>query len=139
MKKYRSKVDWWLYLIMVAVAALGFYIMVDSPSIVMGIFCVFLVAMIPSCVLTIWYAIDGNTLIVHWLFVTERLPIDKISEVKLRTGILAGATASTKRISIKFNDRRVLKSSAPLEISPNVRIGFIKDLVKINPNIKAEY
>lgn len=138
-RRYRSKVDWWLYLIMVAMVAVAIFMMIDAPSIGTGILSVFLIAMMPYCILTTWYAIDGNTLIVHWMFVTERLPIDKISEIKLCTGILAGATTSTKRVSIKFNDRKVLKSYAPLEISPKDRIGFIKDLLRVNPNIKAEY
>lgn len=139
MKRYRTKVDWGFNLLMVALAALAAYMIVDVPNFGMVILALFLASLLPYCIFSTWYAIDGNTLIVHWLFMTERLPIDKISEVKLSTGILAGAAASTKRVSIKFNDRKVLKSSAPLEISPKDRIGFIKDLVKVNPNIKAEY
>lgn len=81
MKKYRSKVDWWLYLIMVAMIAVTIFMMIDAPSIGTAILSVFLIAMMPYYILTTWYAIDGNTLIIHWMFVTERLPIDKISEV----------------------------------------------------------
>lgn len=138
MKKYRSKIDWWLYLITAAVTALAVYMVVDVPSLGMTVLALLLASMLPVCLWSTWYAIDGHTLIVHWLFMTERLPIDKISEVKLCTGILAGPTASTQRVSIKFNDRKVLKSYAPLEISPNDRIGFINDLLKVNPEIKAE-
>ena len=139
MRTYRTRVDWWLYLLMAAVAFIAVYMVIGMPNIVMIILALFLASLLPYCIFTTWYAIDGNILRVHWMFITERLPIDKISEVKLCNGILAGATASTKRVPIKFNDRKVLKSYAPLEISPKDRIGFIKDLLKVNPDIKAVY
>ena len=137
MKKYRTKVDWWMYLITAAVTAAAVYMVVDMPNLGMALFALFLASMMPFCIWSIWYAIDGNTLIVHFMFTTERLPIDKISEVKLTTGMLASAAASTKRVSIQFSDRKVLKSYAPLEISPKDRVGFIKDLLKVNPHIKT--
>lgn len=39
------------------------------------------------------------------------------------------------RVSIKFTDRSVLKSSMPLEISPKDRDGFMAQLKEINPAI----
>ena len=69
-------------------------------------------------------------------FRPTRLPIDKIKSVKKTTGILATAAMSTKRVSISFTDRSVLKSFAPLEISPKDRDAFIAHINSINPDIE---
>lgn len=82
-----------------------------------------------------WYEIDGNQLVVYQFFRPHRFPIDKISEVKKTTGILATAGMSVRRVSIKFADRSVMKSSMPLEISPKDRDKFISHLKETNPNI----
>lgn len=82
------------------------------------------------------YQIDNGRLGVRNIFYRwEWFPIDKISEVKMSSGILAASALSTKRISIKFSDRKILKSYLPLEISPKDREGFIEHLQKINPRI----
>lgn len=85
-----------------------------------------------------WYEIDGDQLVVYQFFRPNRFPIDKIAEVKKTTGILATAGMSCRRVSIKFADRSVLKSSMPLEISPKDRDGFIAELKEINPDIKLK-
>lgn len=91
------------------------------------------------CVLLIvgcWYVIDGDELVVYQFFRPNRFPINKISEVKKTIGYLATAGMSSRRVSITFTDRSVLKSSMPLEISPDDRDGFIARLKEINPDIK---
>lgn len=92
------------------------------------------VVLISGC----WYEIDGDQLVVYQFFRPYRFPIDKIAEVKKTTGILATAGMSCRRVSIKFADRSVLKSSMPLEISPKNRDGFIAELKEINPDIKVK-
>ncbi|MDE6574488.1 MAG: PH domain-containing protein [Muribaculaceae bacterium] len=67
-----------------------------------------------------------------------RLPISKIKSMKKTCGILATAAMSTKRVSITFTDRSVMKSYAPLEISPKNRNGFMAQLKSINPNIEIK-
>lgn len=138
MKKYRTKIDWGFWLLMVGIVAAAVAMVIDMPNVWMVLFALFLASMLPVCIFTTWYAIDGNTLEIHYLFITERLPIDKISEVKLCTGMLAGPTASIRRVSIKFSDRKVLKSAAPIEISPKDRTTFIRDLLQVNPAIKTD-
>ena len=101
---------------------------VGLPTCGVMIFCILLMV---GC----WYEIDGNQLVVYQFFRPHRFPIDKISEVKKTTGILATAGMSVRRVSIKFADRSVMKSSMPLEISPKDRDKFISHLKEINPNI----
>ncbi len=81
------------------------------------------------------YEIDGDELVIYQFFQPTRLPISKIKSVKKTTGYLATAAMSSRRVSISFTDRSVLKSYAPLEISPKDRDAFIARLKSINPDI----
>ena len=85
-----------------------------------------------------WYEIDGEQLVVYQFFMPNRFPISKIKEVKKTKGYLATAGMSCRRVSIKFTDRSVLKSSMPLEISPKDRDGFIAKLKEINSGIEVK-
>lgn len=131
---YNSRIDWWMWLVLIFVAGVTIAIAIDStlwvalPTCGVMIFCILLMV---GC----WYEIDGNQLVVYQFFRPHRFPIDKISEVKKTTGILATAGMSVRRVSIKFADRSVMKSSMPLEISPKDRDKFISHLKETNPNI----
>lgn len=124
---YKSGIDWWMWLVLIFVAGVTIAIAIDStlwvalPTCGVMIFCILLMV---GC----WYEIDGNQLVVYQFFRPHRFPIDKISEVKKTTGILATAGMSVRRVSIKFADRSVMKSSMPLEISPKDRDKFISHL-----------
>ncbi len=86
---------------------------------------------------SIYYKIDGNNLVIYQFFVPSAFPIDKIESVLPTKSILSSpSTSITHRIAIKFSDRKVLKSSMPLIISPVRQQEFIDQLVSINPNIK---
>lgn len=65
----------------------------------------------------------------------QSYPVSKIKEVKKTVGYLATAGMSSRRVSIRFVDRSVLKSYMPLEISPKDRDGFIARLKQLNPEI----
>lgn len=134
---YKSKIDWWVWLVLLFVAVVTVALALDSTWLVtlsIGGTMLFGVVLISGC----WYEIDGDQLVVYQFFRPYRFPIDKIAEVKKTTGILATAGMSCRRVSIKFADRSVLKSSMPLEISPKNRDGFIAELKEINPDIKVK-
>lgn len=82
------------------------------------------------------YEIDGEDIVIYQFFRPTRLPISKIKDVKKTSGYLATAGMSHLRVSISFTDRSVLKSYAPIEISPKDRDGFMTQLKSINPNIE---
>ena len=82
-----------------------------------------------------WYEIDNDSLVVYQFFRPHRFPVSKIKEVKKTIGYLATAGMSSRRVSIRFVDRSVLKSYMPLEISPKDRDGFIARLKQLNPGI----
>lgn len=134
---YKSKIDWWVWLVLLFVAVVTVAVALDSTWLVtlsIGGTMLLGVVLIAGC----WYEIDGDQLVVYQFFRPNRFPIDKIAEVKKTTGILATAGMSCRRVSIKFADRSVLKSSMPLEISPKNRDGFIAKLKEINPDIELK-
>lgn len=134
---YKSKIDWWVWLVLLFVVVVTVAVALDSTWLVtlsIGGTMLLGVVLVAGC----WYEIDGDQLVVYQFFSPNRFPIDKIAEVKKTTGILATAGMSCRRVSIKFADRSVLKSSMPLEISPKNRDGFIAKLKEINPDIKVK-
>lgn len=131
---YKSKIDWWVWLTIAVVIAVSFFVIIDTTWYVALPICGFMFV----CVLLMvgcWYEIDGNQLIIYQFFRPNPFPIDKISELKKTTGILATAGMSCRSVSIKFTDRSVMKSAMPLEISPKDRDGFMNQLKEINPAI----
>ncbi len=137
--RYNSRMDastWILVLLMLAVCLwpilLGEWV---GPVIIT----VGLLVMFFTLFRGTYYKISGDKLVIYQFFKPTALPIDKITEIRPTKTILAApATSLTHRIAIKFSDRNVLKSSAPLVISP-VRLNeFISQIIAINPAIKIE-
>lgn len=132
---YKSRIDWWCWLTLIIMVGVAIAVALDStwwvalPVCGMMIVCILLMV---GC----WYEIDGDQLVVYQFFRPNNFPINKISEVKKTIGYLATAGMSSRRVSIRFSDRSVLKSSMPLEISPRHRDKFISMLREINPDIK---
>lgn len=135
-KFYSPKIGWYVY------AVIPFVFICCMPGsdfrlgLIMSIpFCIFIYLLITRTK----YAIRDNEFGVKcFLYRWNWFPIDKIESIKQINSILATATAlSSNRIAIKFSDRKILKSYAPLEIAPKDRDGFIAELLEINPDIKV--
>ncbi len=136
---YKSKVDWWVY------SLIPFTILcfMTGPILTDSDYWFGIALSVPFCVLIYYaifstkYAVRGKYFGVKIMFSWQWFPIEKIESITRTNSILASAALSTHRIAIKFSDRKILKSSAPLEISPKDEKEFIADLLKINPNIKV--
>lgn len=101
------------------------------------IICLAVLAFILVTFLSTYYRIDGDKLIVYTLFISQTYPIAKIKEVKPTKSLLsAPATSLTHRLAISFTDRKIMKSTMPLVISPVRQDEFIRRLLAINPEIK---
>ena len=140
---YKPKIDGWFWLLIFVLTFTLLMVCSISengwswPGIVE--ICVFIaiVLFLIWLISTVKYAIKGNELGVRNLaFKWEWLPIDKIESIKPVKSVLAGAALSFNRLSIKFSDRKVLKSTMPLEIAPKDQDVFINDLKSVNPKIK---
>lgn len=96
-----------------------------------------MLAFVLVTLLSIYYRIDGDKLMVYSFFIPAIYPIDKIKEIKPTKSVLSSpATSLTHRLAITFTDRKILKSSIPLIISPVRQEEFIRQLLSVNPEIK---
>lgn len=101
------------------------------------IICLTMLVFVMVTFLGIYYRIDGDKLVVYSFFIPTVYPIDKIKEIKPTKSVLSSpATSLTHRLSITFTDRKILKTSIPLIISPVRQEEFILQLLSINPEIK---
>ncbi len=131
MKIYKSKVDWWLGLVLV------YPIFSSVASIIEGEWIGYIV--IALCLLFIvfiskstGYIISENHLIVKCMFiVNDKIEISKIRKIEKTNSILSSPALSLDRISIKFN------KYDEVYISPKERQAFIDELLKINPEIES--
>ena len=133
---YRSKIDWWVWLVTVGSLAVIWQSAVDMSWWYVVFVCGSMTLLYAWLMFGCWYEIDGEDLVIYQFFRPTRLPISKIKDVKKTSGYLATAGMSRLRVSISFTDRSVLKSYAPIEISPKDRDGFMSQLKSINPNIE---
>lgn len=108
----------------------------DGGTLIAGIIGFAMLVFLIVALRSIYYKIDGNQLIVYTFFVPTSYPVDKIKEIKPTKSILsAPATSLSHRLAITFTDRKVLKSSMPVIISPANQEDFINQLLQINPSI----
>ncbi len=102
------------------------------------IICVVMLVFVLLTLLGCYYRIDGENLVVYSFFIPSVYPINNIKSIKPTKSILsAPATSLTHRIAITFSDRKVLKSSMQLIISPARQDEFIAQLCAINPGIEC--
>lgn len=137
-KIFRSKVDWWVYAIVpFAILCCMIGPILTKSDYWIGILLSILFSILIICVFaSTKYAVRGNEFGVKCGFGWKWFPIDKIERVAPIKSILAAPALSTHRIAIRFADRKILKSSAPLEISPKDQEKFITELRSINPDIR---
>lgn len=137
--KYKSKIDWWIPLIVVVsviCCCVGPMIEGDMiPGIILGTAVLLIEIFIFAGV---EYEIRDGQLGVRNFFVWTWFPVDKIVEITPKRSYLTAAALSFDRLAITFSDKRILKSSMPLEVSPKDRDRFIKHLKDINVHIKCE-
>lgn len=101
------------------------------------IICLVMLAFVLVTFLSIYYRIDGDKLVVYTFFIPTAYPIDKIKDIKPTKSVLSSpATSLTHRLAITFTDRKILKSTTPLIISPVRQEEFIRQLLAINSEIK---
>lgn len=134
---YPTKIDWWIVFIIVfiLVLCLAILLVVGIEWYVVLILGVVLSGFMANSCFEIYYVIKEDELGVKSNFKWMWYPIENIKEVRKIKSILAAPAMSFTRVSIKF-ERGTTKTAVPLEISPKDRDKFIKDLLKINPDIK---
>ena len=135
-RRYRSATDWFVWGVIGLVLAMDVWMIWMDQSWLMVILAVVCTAVLLVPFYNLYYMIDGRELVIHYMFCSHRLPIDKISEIRPVRSFLAAPALSLDRLAIKFSDRKVLRSSAPMYISPVRRQEFIDALLQVNPGIR---
>lgn len=139
--RYNSKVDWWIPALGTLTVVMCFAgPLIDGEglpvSLIMAAFLLILEGVMFGSVK--YQICDGKLGVRNIFYRWEWFPIDKMSEIRKTRGFLSGPCLSARRIAISFCDRKILKSSMPMEISPKDRDHFITLLKDINPAIEVK-
>ncbi len=132
MNVYKSKIDYWLGLVLL------YPIFLSITSIVEGKWIGFVgLAFVLGVVLfiskTTRYILNENQLIVKCMWiVNEKIDISKIRKIEKTSSILSSPALSLDRIALKYN------KFDEVYISPKERKDFIEELLKRNPNIEVK-
>ncbi len=128
MKVYRSKIDWWLILLILGV--FGYPIVEGLVKRQLGLS----LTMLAILLVIFWmfskikYIIDSNVLKIWWL----KIEIKSIKRIYKTRNPLSSPALSLDRIAIVYN-----KYDEVL-ISPKDKQGFVDELLKQNSEIKVE-
>lgn len=128
MKIYKSKIDWWLVLLILGIFIYPIIDGILSKEYLVSI--IFSVVLITFYFLskTIQYKIDNENLVI-W---KTKISIQSIRKIYKTRNPLSSPAMSLDRIAIVYN-----KFDEVL-ISPKEREEFIAELLKINPNIEVK-
>lgn len=132
MKIYKSKIDWWMSLVLVYPIFRSILSIIEGEWIgYLGILmCLGFIFFISK---STRYIIEEDQLTVKCMFiVNNKIAISKIKKIEKTNSILSSPALSLDRISIKFN------KFDEVYISPKEKQSFLNDLLKINPNIEIK-
>lgn len=127
-KVFRSKVDWWVRLLLgIAIAGMfvgsGIVIVegADPVEITVTIFaCIAGLMLIVWVLIGTYYTVDRGTIIVRAGPMRWKIPIDEITAVEATRSPLSSPALSLDRLRIRYGQRRRIM------ISPADKAGFLK-------------
>ncbi len=131
MKKYifKSKVDWWIFLILIFACVLvtsAIFWEFNWVSLILSITVDFFIL---DILFNTYYTISGSELIVRSsVFIKSSIDIKSIRSIVHTKSILSAPALSLDRICIKYN------KYDEIVISPKDLEGFIKQLKNVNKN-----
>lgn len=128
MRVYKSKIDWWLIIIIFIVFC---YPMIEgllTKDYVMFSVSFGVLSLVFLMFKSIKYKIDGDKLIVWW----NKIDIQSIKKIYSTNNPLSSPALSLDRIAVVYN------TYDEILISPKEREAFIRELLKINPNIEVQ-
>lgn len=128
MKVYKSKVDWWLVVLILAVFGFPIVDGILSKEYMLSVVFVGFLSLFYIMAITLKYKIEGEYLSI-W---RTKIDIKTIRKVYATRNPLSSPALSINRIAIVYN-----KYDEVL-ISPKDRGDFIEELLKVNPNIEVK-
>jgi len=129
-KRFKSKVDRWILLVIIAMLIMDFVLIValamdsGSPAGKTGaiLVCIALMALIASLALRTYYAVDKNVLRVVSGPFRWKIPVDQITSVTPTRTLLSSPAMSLDRLKIEYGKLR------PRIVSPADKKGFLRAL-----------
>lgn len=134
MKRYRSKVDLWLSILLVASIGIpSFYMLMDHIWI--GLFINLLLSIfILHFFLKTYYTIEGSTLTIKsGILVNISIDIYTIYKIEESNNLLSSPALSIDRLMIHYN------TTESVLISPKEKQAFITHMTSINNAIEVKY
>lgn len=135
-RTYRSRVDWWLGLLLVAVPVISVGTAVlltlsgDAGEAVIGWLVVLgLIGMYVGVVWPLRYELTDGELVVRFGLMRTRVPYARIRGVVPSRSVLAAPALSLDRLALDIGQ------ALPLTISPDDRDGFLDDLAARVPGV----
>ena len=128
MRVYKSKMDWWLIIVISAVLC---YPMIEgllSKDYLMFSVSFGALSLVFLMFKSIKYKIDGENLQVWW----TKIDIKSIKRIYATNNPLSSPALSLDRIAVVYN------TYDEILISPKERKAFVEELLKINPNIEVK-
>lgn len=140
LKKYKSKVDLWIAIILILIVVLGLFWIIDSiffspstkDSIGLGISGILMILSVIIFIPVNYTLLESQLLIRFGLF-RHRINYRDIKSVKRTFNVLSSPALSLKRIEIQYS-----KGIGFTLISPNDIESFVKDLSVKCPHLKLE-
>ena len=133
MKIYKSKIDWWLGLLLVYPIYLSVASLIKGQWLYGLAGLAFVIGVVLFISKTTRYIIKENQLIVKsmWI-VNEKIEISKIRKIEKSNSILSSPALSLDRIALYYN------KYDEVYISPKEKQDFLNNLLEINPNIEVK-
>lgn len=128
MKIYKSKIDWWLIILILILFGYPIVDGILSKEYVLSLVFGLILIIFFFLSKTIQYKIDGENLVI-W---KTKIDIKTIRKIYRTNNPLSSPAMSLDRIDIVYN-----KFDEVL-LSPKERDEFISELLKINPNIEVK-
>lgn len=138
MTTYRSKIDHWLWVLIVAIFIASYtpaFFTPDTPWLPIILTLIFPAFLIINIYTNTYYTIDEEKQILRvksGFIVDYKYDINKITHIRNTGTWLSGPALSLDRIEITLDKRR------KVVISPLYKPQFIKHLTSLNPNITVE-
>lgn len=128
MKVYRSKIDWWLITIIFIVFCYPMIEGILTKDYIMFSVSFGVLSLVFLMFKSIKYKIDGEQLQIWW----TKIDINSIKRIYSTHNPLSSPALSLDRIAVVYN------TYDEVLISPKEREDFIREVLKINPNIVVE-
>ena len=132
MKRYKSKIDFWLIFILILGSIIllqAIYITFQSYTLYQNLpylviySLIFLLIWLP--ITTTYYVVDRHFLKVYSLFLKWEIPLESIQTIEQTSNPLSAPALSLDRIRIKYMKNGVCRS---IMVSPRNKADFIKSI-----------